>query len=165
MRTTCSGTQSTNPRPTAGTTTVLTVLCGLQRSLGGRFIAWAEEPCVRVHLLIKDGEPRCRFGPHGHFWVFLGLLGAGNETQGRESHESTGGPLVTRRFPVSAGTVWMPRVIKERVRRGPQEDLGQSNQSNLSRGSKLRDPQISNSQVLLTQGSNRQEEGDRKKMV
>lgn len=58
----------------------------------------------------------------------------------------TGQPQV----PSSAGTVWNSRAIEERVRRGPQEDLGQPNQSNLRRWSNLSDPQISNPQVLLT---------------
>lgn len=70
-------------------------------------------------------------------------------------------PTSQPQVPSSAGTVWMPRAIEERVRRGPQEDLGQPNQSNLSRWSNLSDPQISNPQVLLTQ----EKDNEKKKRV
>ena len=39
--------------------------------------ARAEEPLVRVDLLIKDCEPGRGFGLHGHCGMFLGFLGAG----------------------------------------------------------------------------------------
>lgn len=56
--------------------------------------ARAEEPLVRVDLLIKDGEPGRGFGLHGHCGMFLGFLGAGEsqtELEVGTSHESPAG--------------------------------------------------------------------------
>lgn len=56
--------------------------------------ARAEEPLIRINLLIKDGEPGRGFGLHGHFRTFLGLLGAGEsqtELEAGTSHKSPAG--------------------------------------------------------------------------
>lgn len=56
--------------------------------------ARAEEPLIRINLLIKDGEPGRGFGLHGHFRTFLGLLGAGEsqtELEVGTSHKSPAG--------------------------------------------------------------------------
>lgn len=71
--------------------------------------ARAEEPLVRVDLLIKDGEPGCGFGLHGHCGTFLRFLGAGEsqtELEVGTSHESPAVPGAPWSDPHRRGAGW-----------------------------------------------------------